>query len=208
MILASFSVLLALVEAKGKEASAVEPPAVWPWFLAAALAGLAGSYACKQAGQASLATALGACFGFAALELVDATITKPFLGMPIVVGGHAAVTAILFAAPALPAATTAYKVLGGHIVATIAGLIQLNFIPPDLATLTKTLCITLAVLGQKATDSVHPPACAFAFIFVTGNKGYEFAIGPIVGCAVLIAAQQAWLAVTASGAPAAGKKKN
>lgn len=43
---------------------------------------------------------------------------------------------------------------------------------------------------MKSADAVHPPAVSFAFLFVTGGKTYDFAIGPIVGCAVLIAAQE------------------
>lgn len=97
-------------------------------FAAAAVVGLAGSIGCKSAGLAAPATALGACFAFAFLELVSEAVAKPYLGFPIVAGGHAAVTCILFAMPKAPMLTTATKVIGGHILATIASIAQLALV--------------------------------------------------------------------------------
>ena len=62
--------------------------------------------------------------------------------------------------------------------------------PADLSALTKVIAVSLAIGAMKSADAVHPPAVSFAFLFVTGGKTYDFAIGPIIGCAVLIAAQE------------------
>lgn len=166
---------------------------IWPWFAAVALVGFVGSFA--SAGIKPLSIALGATAGFAALELADAAIFKPQFGLSVVVGGHAAVATILFAAPAKPLQATMYSVVGGHVCAVVASMVQLAFLPEQLAFAAKTMTVALVILAQTAAGAVHPPATAFAFLFVAGNKGYDFAYGPIVGCVLLVLFQQAWLSV-------------
>jgi len=187
--------LFAIVAAKKDEAPAPVESPVWPMFAAVAVGGFVGSYLAKGAGIGALAIALGATAGFAALELADAAVFKPMAGLSIVAGGHAAVATILFATPSKPLQATMYSVVGGHIVATLAGMFQLAFVPPQLAFAAKTVTVTLVILGQTSAGAVHPPATAFAFLFVAGNKGYMDAVGPIIGCTLLVLFQQAWVSV-------------
>ena len=175
-------------------------------FLAIAAACLVGAAVSKQVGMAAPSVALGAAFAFAALEAIE-LLAKPALGFGLFYPGHAPVTVILFATPAKPAQATAYGVLGGHVAATLASLAQLYAMPETIAFATKTITVGLAVLAMKLGDAVHPPAAAFALAFVGGSKTPMFAAGPLIGCVVLIACQQVWLALPAPAAAAAGKKK-
>ena len=165
------------------------------WCLVA-ITGLVSSKMLKESGAGSAAAAFGALFAFALLEACEMAIFKPYAGFGIVAGGHAAVAAILFAAPAKGAKDTAYAVVGGHVVATIAYLLQLAIVPASCVAAYKTLIVALCIYGQKAAGAVHPPAVAFAFLSVMANKGAMDAVGPIIGCALLVAFQQTWIEVT------------
>jgi len=173
------------------------------YFLATAAAALVGAAVAKQMGIAPLSIALGAAFAFAVLEAVDAGAVKPYLGFSAFYPGHAPVTVILFAMPTKPATATAFAVLGGHVAVTLTGLAQLYLLPASMAFATKVVTVGAAVLAMKASDAVHPPAAAFALAFVGGNKGPMDAVGPLIGCATLIACQRVWLALP----EAAGKGK-
>ena len=139
-------------------------------------------------------SALGAACAFATLEAADTVIPYPCLAGP-----HAAVVAILFAAPAKGLYDTAFAVLGGHIVAAGIAILQLKLLPPSAAFLTKTIVVTLAVGAQKALGTVHPPACAIAFVWATSGQDDPMKlVGPLIGCTILIVVQQAFIALTAS----------
>ena len=192
--------------AKPAEPPPPEPPLVL-YFGALAAACLVGAYITKQAGSASLSIGLGAAFAFSVLEALDLAVVKPNLGVSCFYPGHAPVTVILFAMPAAPAAATAFKVLGGHcaITATSYLLVAMKANLEMLAFASKVLTVGLGVFAMKTADAVHPPAAAFALAFVGGSKDPTFAIGPLIGCAILIACQRVWLELPA---PAdAGKKK-
>jgi CBS-domain-containing membrane protein len=110
---------------------------------------------------------------------------------------HAAVAAILFAAPPKPAGETAVAVLGGHLVAVALAILQVKFLPVQAAAVVKVLVVALAVGAQKATSTVHPPAVAMAFVWATsGNDDPLKAVGPLIGCTLLVVVQQLWLIVT------------
>ena len=173
-------------------------------FLAIAGACIVGAAVAKQMGMGAPNVAFGAAFAFAMLEGVE-LLAKPQLGFGLFYPGHAPVTAILFAMPAKPAQATAWGVLGGHVAVTLTSLAQLYLVPDTVAFATKTITVFLAMLAMKLGDAVHPPACAFALAFVGGNKDPMFALGPLIGCIVLIVCQRVWLALPA---PAdAGKKE-
>ena len=117
----------------------------------------------------------------------------------------AAVTAILFATPPKDLKATAWSVLGGHVVAVLVALLQLGVLPVEAAFAAKTVIVSLVVLAMKLADAVHPPACAFAFLFVMGKQGPWDAAGPLIGCAILICCQQALLQLPAASVPAVKK---
>jgi len=194
-MLSRFSpLLLATLVAAKKAATAVPEVVSLPtWQLFAAMAGVvtALGVAGKSTGKmpAWASAALGAAAAFSLLEVADA-----FIPYPLVAGPHAAVVGILFAAPPKNAMATAKGVLGGHIVA-VGAAILLQMAPlAGLDFALKTLVVMAAVGAQKATDTVHPPACGVAFMWAAGGKTDPAAlVGPLIGCAILIAVQQAWV---------------
>ena len=135
------------------------------------------------------------------LEAADTVVPYPIVAPP-----HAAVVAILFAAPAKGATDTAKAVLGGHVAAMAMAILQLKVLPmvPAAAFAAKTVIVALAVGAQKAAGAVHPPAIGIAFIWATtGQDDPMKAVGPLIGCTVLIAVQQLWNELTASNKPKA-----
>mmetsp|Transcript_43479 Transcript_43479/g.98278 ORF Transcript_43479/g.98278 Transcript_43479/m.98278 type:complete len:214 (-) Transcript_43479:472-1113(-) len=181
----------------------VPPPApVWPLLAGfALLAATAGALAKRQSLSGTAISCLGAAASFATLEALDAGLFKP-MGFGCVSGPHAAVAVILFATPPKNAKATAYSVLGGHLIAAIAALLQLAVLPAAVAFAAKTVIVSLVVLGMKLADAVHPPACAFAMLFVVGKQGPMDVIGPLIGCGILVACQQVWLKLPAAASPA------
>ena len=118
-------------------------------------------------------------------------------------GRHAAVTAILFGAPAKGLQDTAIGVLGGHVIAAVLAVLQLKMIPEVAQFASKTLIVAVAVGAQKACGAVHPPAVAIAFVWATsGQTDPMKLVGPLIGCTILIAVQQVWVALTSVKAKA------
>lgn len=162
--------------------------------IAASCLGLA---AVGSALPAYVKSALGAAAAFAILEAAD-----PLIPYPIVAGPHAAVAAILFAAPAAPLQKTAMSVLGGHVLAAGVAILQVKFLPPAAAVAMKTLVVCLAIGAQKAAGAVHPPAVGMAFVWATtGIDDPLKLVGPLIGCVILLVVQQIWLALTGDGKP-------
>lgn len=175
-------------------------------YVAVAVASLLGALVAKQAGIAPLSTALGAAFAFSFLEALDVAVVKPYLGFSSFYPGHAPVAVILFAMPTKTATATAFAVLGGHVLVTLTGLIQLTLLPTSLSFATKIVTVFMGIFAMKAADAVHPPACAFALAFVGGNKSAVDAVGPLIGCAVLILCQRVWLSLPDAAKAAPAKK--
>lgn len=173
-------------------------------FAAAASVCLAVGIATKSSSlPAYVGSALGAAFAFSVLELAAGSIPYPILAGP-----HAAVAAILFAAPAKGMKDTAVAVLGGHLVAMGIALLQVKYLPAQAAFAAKTIVVMLAVGAQKALGAVHPPAVAVAFIWATSGQDDPLkVVGPLIGCAILVVCQQVWLKLTVP-TPAGKAKKS
>merc|ERR1719183_2155044 len=183
------SSLVGLCLAKAKAAPPPAPPPNWPYFVAIAAAAVVVGQLVKGL-PPFVGTALGAAFAFSVLEAADT-----FIPYPIVTGGHAAVTAILFATPlkSAPVAAVAKGVIGGHVIAAGAAIGLAMGLPQSAAFAIKTVIVTLAVGAQSAAAAVHPPACALAFVWATtAETDATKLVGPLIGCAVLIACQQVW----------------
>ena len=181
-------------------------PADWQCFIAvAAVAALAGVATAGRGLPGYVVSALGSAFAFASLE-----VANHFIPYPIVAGGHAAITAILFASPAkgAPAATHVRGVLGGHVIAAGVAIGLAKALPEAAAFATKTVIVTLVIGAQSVAGALHPPACALAFVWATTKETDPMKlVGPLIGCAVLIVCQQVWLVLTAPKAPAPAKDK-
>ena len=140
-----------------------------------------------------------AAAAFAVLEASDA-----FIPYPIVSGPHAAVVSLLFATPVKPLQDTVIGVIGGHVVAAGMAVLQVKFLPAAAVPMAKTIVVALAVGAQKLSGAVHPPACGVAFVWATSGQDDPLKlIGPLIGCSIIIAVQQAWNAATSGKAKAA-----
>jgi CBS-domain-containing membrane protein len=121
---------------------------------------------------------------------------------PIVAGPHAAVAAILFAGPAMPLPKKIMAVLGGHAVAMAVAIAQVKLLPEAAKWAAKTAIVAAAIGAQKAAGTVHPPACGIAFVWATSGQGDPTkAIGPLIGCAILIAVKQLMEEISGSNKP-------
>ena len=171
-----------------------------PLFAVVAAVCIAASVGAKGLPDA-VKSFLGAAAAFAALEAAD-----EFIPYPIVAGPHAAVAAILFAAPAMPLQKALMGVLGGHVIAMAVAIGQVMFLPEVAKWAAKTAIVAAAIGAQKAAGAVHPPACGVAFVWATSGQGDPMkGIGPLIGCVILIAVKYGIDAL--AGQVAGGKAK-
>mmetsp|Transcript_3386 Transcript_3386/g.5195 ORF Transcript_3386/g.5195 Transcript_3386/m.5195 type:complete len:160 (-) Transcript_3386:227-706(-) len=133
---------------------------------------------------------LGAALGFAALHAANDFVFKP-QDLGCLCPPLGAVAVLLFSMPAAPASQPK-AVIGGHIIAGIVSyaIVELGIPYGELAAVATTITL------MSALGVTHPPAGAYAFLFV--NKGMKpigiFAPG-LAGALVLIAVQQVFLKV-------------
>lgn len=98
--------------------------------------------------------------------------------------------ALLFAAPASPLAQPK-NVVGGHLLAAIAGLLMVSLFGPGVAAMAAG--VGLAIAAMVLTDTLHPPAGANPIVVALASPGWIFLLTPILlGTLLLIAAASAW----------------
>ena len=171
-----------------------------PLFAAIAAASIGAIVAVKQLPDWAK-SCLGAAAAFSALEAADF-----FVPYPIVSGPHAAVAAILFAGPPMPLQKALMGVIGGHVVAMAIAIGQVMLLPEAAKWAAKTAIVAAAIGAQKAAGTVHPPACGVAFVWATSGQGDPMkAVGPLIGCCVLIGIKELIVALTAGDAKAKTK---
>jgi CBS-domain-containing membrane protein len=167
-------------------------------LFAAIAAGCIGVSVAVQGLPDFVKACLGAAAAFSVLEAADTII--PY---PIVAGPHAAVAAILFAGPAMSLEKKIMGVLGGHAVAMAVAIAHVKLLPEAAKWAAKTAIVAAAIGAQKAAGTVHPPACGIAFVWATSGQDDPMkAIGPIIGCAILIAVKELIDALSGSSAKA------
>ena len=107
---------------------------------------------------------LCAAAGFAALELADAHLFKP-QGMSCMCPPLGAVAVLLFAMPAAPA-SKASNVLIGHLLSSLVALLVVTYLPAEYAIFAKGTAVAASIGVMTLTGTTHPPAGAYAFLFV------------------------------------------
>ena len=139
---------------------------------------------------------ISSALGFAALEIADAFLFKP-QGFSCLCPPLAAVAVLLFCLPKAPASAPK-NVLGGHLVATAVALVVSQFLPPQFAVAGKTLTVAGSILAMSITGTTHPPAAAFAYVFLaTGMTAKNLLYPGFAGAIILVIVQQLCLAVGA-----------
>ena len=88
-----------------------------------------------------------------------------------------------------------------HLIASVAALaVVLSGIPQAPA-----VAAALAIGAMKLTDTVHPPAAPYAFVFASSKWGVQQIFAPGLGAVMLVAIHKVWILTTAAiGAAKAG----
>ena len=98
--------------------------------------------------------------------------------------------ALLFAAPSSPLAQPK-NLVGGHLLAAIAGLLMVGVFGPGVAAMATG--VGLAIAAMVLTDTLHPPAGADPIVVALASPGWIFLLTPILlGTLILIAVASAW----------------
>uniref|UniRef100_A0A7S1Z0W9 HPP transmembrane region domain-containing protein n=1 Tax=Trieres chinensis TaxID=1514140 RepID=A0A7S1Z0W9_TRICV len=133
----------------------------------------------------SISAALGAALGFAALNVAHDKLFAP-QGLACLCPPLGAVAVLLFCLPGAPASQPK-AVVGGHI---IAGLVSYAVVESGIA-YGEAVAVSLTIGLMSFFKVVHPPAGAYAFLFVNKGMGMKGIAAPgLAGSLVLIAVQQ------------------
>ena len=132
----------------------------------------------------SIISGLGAAAGFAALQIANDYILKGY-GMSCLCPPLGAVAVLLFCLPGAPASQPK-AVLGAHV---IAGVIGYSVVQSGLP-YGEAIAVASTITAMSAAKMVHPPAGAYAFLFVNKGMGMKGIYAPgLIGAAVLVATQ-------------------
>jgi CBS-domain-containing membrane protein len=128
---------------------------------------------------------IGAAVSFAALHVVHDLILAP-QGLSCLCPPLGAVAVLLFCLPSAPASQPK-AVIGGHIV---SGLVGFVVVESGLA-YGEAVAVALTIALMTYFEVVHPPAGAYAFLYVNKGMGWKGIFAPgLVGGIVLVGVQK------------------
>lgn len=105
-------------------------------------------------------------------------------GAPLLVAPFGASCVLLFGAPNGPLSQPR-NVVGGHLVATLVGLIMLHLFGAGM--LAVSAAVGLSIVAMLLTDTLHPPAGADPIVLMLANAGWSFFFMPMLaGTLVLV----------------------
>lgn len=147
------------------------------------------AYICKMQGGkctnlprvswlALLFTTMGSFIGIGTVSL----LTHHY-HVPLLVPSFGASAVLLYAVCQAPMAQPR-NVVGGHIVSAVMGVAICQFLGNYWWTV--ALGVSLAILGMMATNTLHPPGGATAFVAVYTGQNYEFILAPVALGAVIL----------------------
>jgi len=148
----------------------------------------------------SIIAGLSAATGFAALQIANDYILEGY-GMSCLCPPLGAVAILLFCLPGAPASQPK-AVLGAHIIAGVIGYAVVQSSLPY----GEAIAVALTITAMSAAKMVHPPAGAYAFLFVNKGMGLKGIYAGLIGSAVLVATQIVFNSTVKS--VISGKKKN
>lgn len=119
--------------------------------------------------------------GFLAISAV-ALLTK-YTGSPFLMAPFGATCVLAFGVPDSPLAQPR-NIIGGHIVATLVGLICLSLLGNDWYVI--ALGVGSAITLMQLTGTTHPPAGADPIVVILGAKTAVFIINPVLSGAIVI----------------------
>eukprot|EP00316_Scyphosphaera_apsteinii_P025218 CAMPEP_0119308506 /NCGR_PEP_ID=MMETSP1333-20130426/11418_1 /TAXON_ID=418940 /ORGANISM="Scyphosphaera apsteinii, Strain RCC1455" /LENGTH=149 /DNA_ID=CAMNT_0007312301 /DNA_START=36 /DNA_END=485 /DNA_ORIENTATION=+ len=144
---------------------------------------------------------VAALVSFGVLQAFDEIIFKP-RDMSCMCPPLAAVAVLLFSLPNAPASSPR-NVIAGHLVSTFVAYLVVNYGP--IAYL-RPLATAGAIAAMAITGTTHPPAGAYAYLYVDKGMGLMGMLTPgLTGALILVACQQLWLLGAAMYSPIAKK---
>eukprot|EP00565_Helicotheca_tamesis_P009599 CAMPEP_0185729534 /NCGR_PEP_ID=MMETSP1171-20130828/6309_1 /TAXON_ID=374046 /ORGANISM="Helicotheca tamensis, Strain CCMP826" /LENGTH=152 /DNA_ID=CAMNT_0028398403 /DNA_START=98 /DNA_END=556 /DNA_ORIENTATION=+ len=140
---------------------------------------------------------LGAALGFAALHAANDYIFKP-QDLGCLCPPLGAVAVLLFSMPMAPASQPK-AVIGGHL---IAGAVSCAVVMMELPQYGEMAAVALTITLMSMLEMTHPPAGAYAFLYVNkGMKPIGMLAPGLAGACVLICTQQVFLRIKAAVLP-------
>ncbi|WP_040278778.1 HPP family protein [Psychroserpens damuponensis] len=119
--------------------------------------------------------------GFLAISAVALLTT--YTGNPFLMAPFGATCVLAFGVPNSPLAQPR-NIIGGHIVATLVGLICLYLLGNEWYSL--ALGVGLAISIMQLTGTTHPPAGADPIVVILGAKTLIFVVNPVLVGALVI----------------------
>ncbi|VEU44354.1 unnamed protein product [Pseudo-nitzschia multistriata] len=132
----------------------------------------------------AIVAGVGAAVSFAMLHTVHDSVLAP-QGLSCLCPPLGAVAVLLFCLPGAPASQPK-AVIGGHILAGLIGYAVVeNSIPYGEA-----VAVALTITAMTFFKVVHPPAGAYAFLYVNKGMGWKGILAPgLAGAIVLVFVQ-------------------
>ncbi|MBS0242361.1 MAG: HPP family protein [Proteobacteria bacterium] len=145
--------------------------------------------------------AIGAALAIIVMELSAALLNEPMSHIPFVTS-IILVMALPKSEPARPRA-----IIGGHLIAALAGLVVLAaMLPGEIAA---AIAVGLATFAMMASDTLHPPAGINAFLIASYGLPLRWIAVPVLAGAVMLALfSRAWAAGEAWALRRAGLTRN
>jgi CBS-domain-containing membrane protein len=123
---------------------------------------------------------LGAAIAIGAMQWLSLASHYPLVIIPFATS----IVLVIGSPEAQPAQPRA--LVGGHIVATMAGLAMLQLTGPQ--TWAAAVAVGLAILAIYVTGTFHPPAGINPLLVVSNNLHWSFLFAPVLAGAVLLTA--------------------
>ncbi len=129
---------------------------------------------------AGIAAGLGGAIAIAVMELLSSAFVYPLAVIPF------ATSIVLVLAMPEAMAAQPRALVGGHLVATLAGLAVVKLAGPHAWA--AAAAVGLAILLMVLSDTLHPPAGIDPLLVVTANLSWPFLISPVLCGALLLTA--------------------
>ena len=133
--------------------------------------------------QVWLAVAAGALGGAVAIGLMEAFAVRS--AMPVMAVPFATSIVLVLGSPEVEAAQPR-ALVGGHVVATLIGLLVLKLAGPQ--PWAAAVAVGLAMVAMHMTRTFHPPAGIDPLLVVVNNMPWSFLLVPVTAGALALAA--------------------
>lgn len=132
--------------------------------------------------RAWLAVIAGAAGGAVAIGIMEAFAARS--AMPVMAIPFATSIVLVLGSPEVEAAQPR-ALIGGHLLATLIGLIVLKLAGPE--PWVAALAVGLSMVAMHVTRTFHPPAGIDPLLIVVNNMPFSYLFVPVAAGAVLLA---------------------